>query len=310
MDYQILTDEDIERLLNMEAVLSIVEETFRQKAQGNLIHPPRFIVKGGQGALAFTAGASPNQQHALGFRVYSMFKNSAEKSKQLVAVFDSDNGAFKGVIIGNAVGDMRTGAIGGLAIKYLSRPNSKVLGMLGTGTQAVTQLQAAVQVRAFEEVLVFSRNADARKTFSARMSKELDIDVRAVDKAQAAVEPADVLICATISPEPIFDPDWIKPGTHITTIGPKLIGGHELPIEAATRAGLITTDSLAQIEDFGDKYFLHTHIPLSQYVPLSDIVAKKHPGRTNSEELTLFCSTGLAGTEVAVASQALALNQA
>lgn len=308
-DFQILTDADIRRLLDTDTVIEVIEETFRQMARGNLTYPPRIYVEGEKGALAFTVGDSPNQNQGFGFRVYSMFKNSSGKNKQLVAVFDSDTGAFKGAVIGNLVGKMRTGAIGGVAVKYLSRSNASVLGMIGTGIQAVTQLQAAAAVRNFNKVLVYSRNSEKRGNFAIQMSAELGLDITAVDSAQAVVETADVLICATTSSSPIFDPSWIKPGVHITTIGPKIVQNHELPVEAAIQSDIVTTDTLAQIEDFGERYFLHDHIPLTQYVPLSDIVAGNHPGRTNDEEITLFCSTGLAGTEVAVASHALALNQ-
>lgn len=307
MDYQILADEDIHRLLDMKTVIEIVEESFLQQSQGNLSHPPRIYVDGGQGALVFTVGASPNQ--GMGFRVYSMFNNSTVKDNHLVAVFDSENGAFKGAVIGTVVGEMRTGAIGSIAIKYLARQDTKVLGIIGTGIQAITQLQAAVEVREFEKIFVFSRGQESRDKFAKRMTAELGRDILAMNSSHDVVTQADVLICATTSPEPIFDSAWLKPGTHVTTIGPRFVQSHELPINVAIQSDLVATDSLAQIEDFGERYFLHSHIPLTQYISLSDIVAGKHPGRTNNQQQTLFCSIGLAGTEVAVASHAFTLNR-
>lgn len=309
MDYQILTDDDIHRLLDMKAVIEIIEESFRQKSEGNFSSPPRILVDGGDGGLMFTVGASPNQDQGLGFRVYSVFNNVTVKGNQLVAVFDSKNGDFKGAVIGTAIGKLRTGAIGGVAVKYLARKDSKVLGILGTGRQAVTQLQATVQVREFEKVFVYSRNKDNREKFAQQMSTELGREILAATSARDVVTQADVLICATISKEPVFDPDWLKSGTHVTTIGPWRSNNHELPLSVAFQSDLISTDSLEQIEDFGEKYFLHNHIPLSRYVSLADIVVEKHPGRTSDEQQTLFCSIGLAGTEVAVASRALKLNE-
>jgi ornithine cyclodeaminase len=307
MDYQVLTDKDIHRLLDMKTIIETIEESFLQQSLGNLKHPPRIYVDGGQGALVFTVGASPDQ--GMGFRVYSMFKNSTVDSHQLVAVFDGTNGSFKGVVIGTAVGEMRTGAIGAVAIKHLARPDVKVLGILGTGIQATTQLQAAVEVRDFEKILIFSRGQEGREEFARRMTAELGREILTADTPQDLVSQADVLICATTSSKPVFDPAWLKPGTHITTIGPRFGQNNELPINAAIQSDLVVTDSLSQIEDFGEKYFLHDHIPLSQYVPLGDIVAGKHPGRTNDQQQTLFCSIGLAGTEVAVAKHAFALNR-
>jgi len=307
MEYQILTDDDIFRLLDMKTVIGIVEESFLQKSLGNLKHPPRIHVDGGRGVLVFTVGASPKQ--GMGFRVYSMFNNSTSNQEQLVAVFDSEDGAFKGAVIGTAVGEMRTGAIGGVAIKYLARQDAKVLGMLGTGIQAVTQLQAAVEVREFEKIFVYSRNQEHREEFAKRMTAKLGREITAVNSPQEVVTQADVLICATTSSEPVFDPTWLKPGTHITTIGPRFVNNHELAIEVATQSDMVSTDSVVQIEDFGERYFLHPHISLTQYIPLSDIVSGKNPGRINDHQQTLFCSIGLAGTEVAVANHAFDLNR-
>jgi ornithine cyclodeaminase len=309
MGYQILTDEDINRLLDMKTIIGIIEESFLQKSLGNFSHPPRIYVKGGQGALVFTVGASPNQGQGFGFRVYSMFKDATIPTEQLVAVFDSENGAFKGAVIGTAIGEKRTGAIGGVAIKYLARTDAKVLGLIGTGIQATAQLQAAVEVREFENILVYSRRPEVRERFAQRMTSELDREILARKTSREVVEQADVLICATTSSEPIFDPVWLKPGVHVTTLGPRFVHSHELPLEVALKSDLVVTDSVEQIEDFGERYFLHSLIPQSRYISLSEIVAGKHPGRIDNKQQTMFCSLGLAGTEVAVAAQALILTK-
>ncbi|HEY5730017.1 MAG TPA: ornithine cyclodeaminase family protein [Anaerolineales bacterium] len=309
MDYQILTDQDIHRLLDMKAVVDIIEESFRQKSAGSFSSPPRILVEGSKGGMMFTVGTSPNQEQGMGFRVYSVFNNATVKDNQLVAVFDSENGAFKGVVIGTAIGKLRTGAIGGVAVKYLSREESKTLGIIGTGQQAVTQLQAAVLVRDFDNIFVYSRDKDNREKFAQKMFAELDRDIIATDSVKDVVKQADVLICATISKEPVFDPNWLEPGTHVTTIGPYRPNNHELPLDVAPQSDLISTDSVEQIADLGEKYFLYDHIPLRQFVSLADIVTGKQPGRTSDQQRTLFCSIGLAGTEVAVAAHAFALNK-
>jgi ornithine cyclodeaminase len=308
MEYRILTDEDIFRLFDMKAVIAIMEESFRQKAVGNLTYPPRISVAGQKGSLVFTVGESPAQASGLGFRVYSQFQGATVKNNHLVAVFDSNTGFFKGAVIGTAIGDLRTGAINGVAVKYLARADSRVLGVIGTGVQAVTQVQAAVAVHDFHDILVHSRDAGRRKGFAQSMATKLDRAVRAVESSREVVEAADVLLCCTTSPAPVFNPDWVKPGTHINTIGPKLQHRHELPPQAAIESDLIVTDTLVQIEDMGERHFLHGHIPLERYIPLSDIVTGNHPGRSEADQQTLFCSNGLAGTEVAFAAEALKLH--
>ncbi|MCW8173500.1 hypothetical protein D8S78_22770 [Natrialba swarupiae] len=90
----------------------------------------------------------------------------------------------------------------GVAIKHLARPDSKTLGIIGTGRQARTQLEAAVAVTAFDEIRAFSRTEENRERFAREMGSELEIDIEAVDSAEAAVTGADVLVCATTSPRP------------------------------------------------------------------------------------------------------------
>lgn len=86
-------------------------------------------------------------------------------------------------------------------------------------------------------------------------------------------------------------------------MGPKFQARHELPKEAATRAQCIATDSLAQVQGYAHPFFLTDTPALEQLVELGSIIAKEQPGRTAPEDITLFCSVGLAGTEVLVASQ-------
>src|SRR5437899_924291 len=112
----------------MADAIATIEDAMREKAEGGLVAPPRFEVSGGKGALVFTAGASTKRKKVIGFRVYGRFRSSSTDDNQMVSVFDSENGALKGIIVGGLIGAMRTGAIGGVAVKYMSRPDSKVLG--------------------------------------------------------------------------------------------------------------------------------------------------------------------------------------
>lgn len=305
MAYQIITDEDVLNILTMTDVIQKIEIAMREKADGTLVAPPRFRVEAEKGALVFTAGAATQHEQVIGFRVYDTFPHAANDWSQLVVVFDSENGAFKGIVIGSAVGRLRTGAIGGVAVKMMSRPDSKVIGVIGAGVHARTQLEGAVAVRDIEKVLVYSRTPANREGYADEMSQKLGINVEAVDSAEKAVRLADIVLCATKSPSPVIQSTWLKSGTHINTVGPKYLDAHEMDIEVAEKSTLIVTDSMAQVEGFGSTFFLENTPHLSRMVELSDLVVGKHSGRTSPDDITLFCSVGLAGTEVVVANEAL-----
>jgi ornithine cyclodeaminase/alanine dehydrogenase-like protein (mu-crystallin family) len=129
--YQIMTDEDVNRILQIETVVNIIEQTLRARAEGALVAPPRFSVELGEGALVFTAGAERKYARAMGFRVYDTFPHSASHQSQFVAILDSGTGELRGLVIGKGlIGALRTAAINAVAIKHMARLDAEYLGIL------------------------------------------------------------------------------------------------------------------------------------------------------------------------------------
>lgn len=305
--YQILTDDDINRSLPMDRVIETIERSLRAKNAGQLIAPPRFSVDAEKGALVFTAGAEIMETHTIGFRVYDSFQSDAPERTQLVAVFDSRTGAFKGLCVGVMIGALRTAAINAIAIKHMSRPDVRRLGILGSGLQARTHFQAAVMVRQFDSAVVYSPTVGHRQAFADELSQKTGIPIKAHSSAEDVVRRAEVLICASTSATPILDAGWLRPGMHINTIGPKFKDRHELPVEAARKSHTIVTDSLQQIDgydSYASPFFLQNTPERNRMIELDELVAGKRKGRSSPDELTLFCSVGLAGTEVVLADAA------
>ncbi len=303
MAYRILTDEDIDRDLPsaIRTAIKAVENALFAKAEGKLVAPPRFSVSVERGALVFTVGAETLHSRTIGFRVYDTFPENTPEHTQIVAVFDSDTGSFKGIVLGNTLGAIRTAVINAVAIKHMARPDAVSLGILGTGFQVRFQLQAAVEVHPFNRVIVYSPTPAHREAFAQEMEGKLGFPIRVACSAEEVVRDADVLILATRSRTPVFEAGWIKPGTHINTIGPKFRDAHELPMEVARMAETIVTDSLPQVDAYSREFFLIGTLDRERMVELSDVVAGRKPGRITREGITLFCSVGLAGTEVVVA---------
>ncbi|MCK4988376.1 MAG: hypothetical protein KAS40_22730, partial [Desulfobacterales bacterium] len=177
--YHILTDDDIKRSLPMDRVIETIEGSLRAKNAGQLIAPPRFSVDVEKGALVFTAGAETMESHTIGFRVYDSFQSDAPERTQLVAVFDSRTGAFKGLCVGVMIGALRTAAINAIAIKHMARPDVKHLGILGSGLQARTLFQAAVLVRHFDSAMVYSPTVSHCQAFADELSHKTGIAINA-----------------------------------------------------------------------------------------------------------------------------------
>ena len=307
--YRIITDEDIDRILEIETVVNIVEQTLRARAEGALIAPPRFSIDVDRGALVFTAGAETKYSRSLGFRVYDTFPKSSPDHAQFVAVFDSQTGDFRGLVISKLIGALRTAAINAVAIRHMARSDVKNLGILGSGFQARFHLQAAKIARQFQSAKVYSPTVSHREGFAMEMSAQAGIPTDASSSAEDVVRFADVLICATTSASSVLEAGWVRPGTHVNTIGPKFKGMSEIPYALAQHSQVIATDSPEQVDSYSKPFFLLDTPERDRIVDLSEIVVGKQKGRLSPSDITLFCSVGLAGTEVVVADEVLRLGR-
>jgi ornithine cyclodeaminase/alanine dehydrogenase-like protein (mu-crystallin family) len=300
MTVPILTDRDLPTILTMKEIVQKIEDAFRAKSEGRLISPARVNVELGGGSLVFTIGAETRKEQVAGFRVYNTFGGTTAHHDHIVAVFDHETGALKGIVVGVLIGALRTGAIGGAAVNALARADAKSLGILGTGLQARTQVEAAFAVRAIQTAKVFSPTREHREGFAKEMGAKLGVKFKAAETAEEVVRESDILIMATTSPKPVLNAAWVRPGTHVTTIGPKFKDECEVPMELPARSATIVTDSLAQADNYTHPFFLSGTEYRERMIELHEIIAGKKPGRSKAEEITLFCSVGLAGTEVIV----------
>ena len=237
----------------------------------------------------FTAGGYADGP--IGFRVYGLWPGSSD---QAVVVWSGD-GRLTAVVIGSELGTRRTGALGAVAVDVLARSEAVQVGLIGSGAQAWSQLWAIRAVRPVARVTVFSPIESHRLEFAARARSELGIDSGAVSEPAEAVRGADILVLATRSQSPVIDASWVEPGTHVNTVGPKTRSGHETPPELASRASVVVSDAPGQAAAYGEPFF--TPRPLQH---LGRFLVGRPPTR-GPDEITLYCSTGLAGSEVVIA---------
>ena len=295
---RVLSDRDIDRVpfsIILEAVRAHILEDFR----GETISPPRHVVEFGDGGIVFTVGG--NAEFA-GFRAYETFQKPAlEKDDQLTAVWDRRTRRLSGIALGERLGALRTGALGGVAIDRMAPAVVRKFAVIGTGLQAETQLIAAVSVRAFSGIAVFSRSREKAGAFATRMSAALGVAVKVAESVEQAVNDADVVILATTSSTPVVETGWLKAGAHVNTLGPKKKSAHELPLEIAEGAAIIASDSPQQIAAMGAEHMLHGHSAYARILHLGDpkVLKERRLG------FSLFLSAGLAGSEVAALAAVL-----
>jgi ornithine cyclodeaminase/alanine dehydrogenase-like protein (mu-crystallin family) len=232
------------------------------------------------------------------------------KIRFMVPLYEMKTGDLVAMIEADYMGQLRTGAASGVATKVLSRQNSAIAAIIGTGGQARTQLEAVAAVRKLESARAFGRDAAKREIFSREMTERLGFPVKSAASSSEAVRGADILCTATTAANPVVSGVDLAPGVHINAIGANHAHKRELDDEAVASADVIVVDSIEQSrQEAGDLIlaFRGDETCWTGVKKLSDIVARKSPGRTSDSEVTLFKSNGIASWDLAVAMKVFAL---
>jgi ornithine cyclodeaminase/alanine dehydrogenase-like protein (mu-crystallin family) len=285
-----LTEQNVLSTLTMPKAIELVEQAFRQLADGTAInHPRRRVVLPTGSVLHYMAAGTPNY---FGTKVYST--NAKSGAHFEVLLFRSSDGIPLANIEANHLGQIRTGAASGVATKFLARKDAKVAAVIGSGFQAETQLEAIAQVRQLSEVRVWSRKPERRADFARRCAARFGLNVRATETARECVESADIVITMTSSREPVLESSWIAPGTHINAAGANWADRRELPVDLIlNRNALVTTDA-------ADVAKLEAPPEYSSAVELKEVVVSRTT-RASANQITIFKSQGLAVEDIAVA---------
>lgn len=203
----------------------------------------------------------------------------------------------------NHLGQIRTGAATAVATGLLAAPDASTLGVIGSGFQARTQLEAISSVRKLDDVRVFSRHADTREAFARHESQRLSLPVRAVASAREAVQGASVVVTATYAKDPVFDYEWLAPGAHVNLIGSNNPKRREGPKELIDAAAVIAVDSIEQARiESGDLLLVWGEADWRApgLRELSDLLNTGY--RRDARQVTVFKSNGLGVQDVAVAA--------
>ncbi|MCD6465111.1 alanine dehydrogenase [Candidatus Bathyarchaeota archaeon] len=304
METLFLSDDEVRELISIREVIDVVEFAFREKGLGRVQMPPKIYLhfdkyNGDLRAMpSYLEEIDVSAVKIVNVHPENRVKYGLPTVMATIVLVDPRNGFPIAVMGGKTITDMRTGAAGGIAAKYLARRNSKTVGFIGAGAQARTQLAALLEVfGSFDEVRVWSIDKTRRK-FKEEMDAKYGHLCRivVVESAEKAVRNADIVVTVTPSRKPLVMKDWISPGTHFNCIGADAPGKEEID-PMILREAKIVVDDWEQASHSGE-----INVPLSRgliskeniWAELGEIVAGKKAGRTSDDEITVFVSTGLA----------------
>lgn len=289
-----LTEDDVRRLLPMADCIRLMRETFRALADGTAVNQARRRLFLPTGAVLHSMAGAVGPY--FGTKYYSVHvKHGAHF---FFTLFEAATAKPLAMMEANYLGQIRTGAASGYATSLLSRAGSHTLGVIGSGFQAQTQIEAIIGVRGIREVMVYSRNEARREAFAERCAKLFGLPVAAMPTAESTVSHADIVVTATYSKDPVMDARWVRPGAHINAIGSNQAQRRELPPELIERATLIAVDSIEQARmESGDLLMAWSE---QDWTTPRLIELKDAEGVERSEDaITIFKSNGLGVEDVA-----------
>jgi len=296
----LVNQSQVKKVLDMKLALKTVEGAFRSYGLGKVELPAKVYLTFPKGDLR-SMPAYIKDMNIAGIKSVNVHpENRKLKLPTVMAVVilvKPETGETIALLEGTYLTAMRTGAVGGVAAKYLSKKNSSVAGFIGAGMQAWTQLQALMLVRKIKKIKVWSRTSTGCKRFCDVVKKKYKgLKIEEYRDPKDVCSGVDVLITTTPSRKPIVKASWISQGTHINAVGADASGKQELE-SSLTKKCKIIIDQWEQCSHSGE-----INVPVKKglvkkkniYAELGQICAGKKKGRTNDKDITLFDSTGLA----------------
>lgn len=307
----VLSRSDVERTLTLDAVIEAVEQGFREDPSGaNRTYPVvREQIPEHAGIFGIKSGYAVTRE-VLGLKAGGFWLNNSQQMnlpnhQGVMLLFDPRTGVPIALIDANWITAIRTGAAGAVASKYLSRPDSSRVAMIGAGAQSRTQLRALSRVRELKQVWVYDVVPGAAERFAAEFAGEA-FAVSPISSVQEALAQADIAVTTTPSYSPVVMDEWVKPGLHISAMGSDTRGKQEIQESLFYRAALVV-DKLEQARVLGEtQHAIGKGIITEEGVraELGEVILGTKPGRLSPDEITVYDGTGVSFQDLVTAQLA------
>lgn len=315
----VLNNEDVARVLSIDDCLEVLEETFRDYAEGRAVNRPRahsyapipgserqwymfktmdaIVPRHEIGGVRLTSDIVRERMHEGHLRREKPGLAPGGRWTELVLLFSTKTGELLAIVHGGYLQRQRVGATSAICAKYVARPDSENVALFGAGGLAGPHLEALSRLFPLQRVKVYSITAEHRRAFARQWAGALNISVTAVDDAREAVQGADIVSAVTNSLTPCFAGDWLKDGMHVNSVQ-----RGELDDRTIERSEVIVVRS----RDRDTHWYIGKEIPTEVGFDLSDspalqpkmrtlggIIAGTEMGRTRPDQITLFSGSGL-----------------
>jgi ornithine cyclodeaminase len=302
----IVSDSVVRSIASRQMAFEAVRDAFVSAAEGKGVNFPVVIGHGmlQQNQFGCKSGTALERPIS-GVKIGSYWPDNHLKGRpnhdSTTLLMDNDDGSIWAIVSAGYLNGLRTAAADAVATSLLARPDAAVVGMLGAGHQAEFEVRAVADIRSIESVLIWSRQEARARELAGKLS-DLGMPVSPAD-TETVCRSADILITATPSAQPLFsDPDWIRPGTHISAMGADTPGKQELPV-TLVRNGRLFADLPEQSRRIGEFQHIAAAHPGVAIAAIGDVITGSTPGRMSTQDITIFDSSGIALQDLFVAER-------
>ena len=311
----------LEQRLKLSDVLHVVESVYRSKAQGNTVVWPTVTHNfEDRGAVMDIRSGYDRGSEVYGAKLLGTFPQNEKMGlppfSGILVAMDGRTGLPKGIMDASFITSMRTGAAAAIGAYALARPESETLLVLGTGRQSLFMIGAALTAMPRIKTVYCAEpmNAEAAKPYAAACEEKLhsmfgfdtrDVSFIPVGDLAESVWKSDIIITITRSTKPLIRRKWVRSGTHLSCIGADMPGKEEID-PAIMHDAVVYVDDVDQCVEAGEcelaikgGFMTREHIAGQ----IGEVLLGTKPGRTGTEEITVFDATGLALLDLAVAKR-------
>lgn len=301
-----LSAADIARLLPMREAIDVAARAVTAISRGEGHYPARMHLSIADGDALVMPGC--DERGHFGVKVATIHPENRAKGKDgtraTYLLIDARDGELRLLCDGTALTALRTGAVGGLAMRRLARKEAHTLALFGAGNQAAAQLDAACAVRTIADVRVVSRNAERAARFIATMRARHPLARIERAEAETALAGADIVATATSSPTPVFDERLVEPGMHVNAIGSFRPDVREIDPALLRRARLFVDQRAAALAESGEiiEALARSYVDVAAVTELGEI---GEGARFDGDEITVFKTVGHAALDLFTAAELL-----
>jgi ornithine cyclodeaminase len=316
-EIRILTEKELRKTVSLDLnAIEVVADAFRELANGDAVMPPilRMDLEENNGEVDVKTAWLKNFPD-FAIKVSPGFFDNPAKGlpsvNGMMTLFSATTGIARAVLLDNGyLTDVRTAAAGAVSVRELSREDSEILAVIGSGVQARLQAEAICLVRPIRKVLVWGREPERALACAGEIRHVTGVEAQACASPDDAARRADIIVTTTPSRDPVLKRDWLSAGQHVTAMGSDAEHKNELEPAILIAADRFVADSRAQSARLGElNHAIRAGLAGDDF-PVSElgaILTGEAVGRQKDDDLTVCCLSGTGAQDTAIACHAVAI---